>query len=117
LIGCESWKGIDGSGLTQDGNGQFELNWEYDDCLATADKHTFFKFMAKSVAEKHGEQQRLGIRLPCGVLSKPCNNYGAFDGFRVPSNVYAQAFRQQNGERCTLSCISMEPRRLKQPLP
>ncbi|KAG0602769.1 hypothetical protein M758_10G039700 [Ceratodon purpureus] len=38
----------------EDGNGQFELNWEYDDCLATADKHTFFKFMAKSVAEKHG---------------------------------------------------------------
>lgn len=40
----------------EDGNGQFELNWEYDDCLATADKHTFFKFMAKSVAEKHGFQ-------------------------------------------------------------
>ncbi|CAM6048183.1 unnamed protein product [Sphagnum compactum] len=38
----------------EDGNGQFELNWEYDDCLATADKHTFFKFMVKSVAEKHG---------------------------------------------------------------
>ena len=43
--------------VEQDGNGQFELNWEYDDCLATADKHTFFKFMAKSVAEKHGEQR------------------------------------------------------------
>lgn len=39
----------------QDGNGQFELNWDYDDCLATADKHVFFKFMAKSVAEKHGK--------------------------------------------------------------
>lgn len=38
----------------EDGNGQFELNWEYDDCLTTADKHVFFKFMAKSVAEKHG---------------------------------------------------------------
>jgi len=38
----------------EDANGQFELNWEYDECLATADKHTFFKFMAKSIAEKHG---------------------------------------------------------------
>ncbi len=38
----------------EDGNGQFEMNWEYDDCLVTADRHVFFKFMAKSVAENHG---------------------------------------------------------------
>lgn len=38
----------------EDANGQFEMNWEYDDALATADKHSFFKFMAKSIAEKHG---------------------------------------------------------------
>ncbi len=38
----------------EDANGQFEMNWEYDDVLITADKHSFFKFMTKSVAEKHG---------------------------------------------------------------
>ncbi|WP_419828655.1 type III glutamate--ammonia ligase [Methylobacterium sp.] len=38
----------------EDANGQFEMNWEYDDALATADKHAFFKFMVKSVAERHG---------------------------------------------------------------
>jgi glutamine synthetase type III len=38
----------------EDGNGQFEMNWEYNDCLLTADRHVFFKFMAKSIAEKHG---------------------------------------------------------------
>jgi glutamine synthetase len=38
----------------EDANGQFEMNWEYDTCLATADKHAFFKFMVKSIAEKHG---------------------------------------------------------------
>jgi glutamine synthetase len=38
----------------EDANGQFELNWKYDDVLATADKHTFFKYMARSIAEKHG---------------------------------------------------------------
>jgi glutamine synthetase len=38
----------------EDGNGQFEMNWDYADCLKTADRHTFFKFMAKSIAEKHG---------------------------------------------------------------
>ena len=38
----------------EDANGQFEMNWEFDDALATADKHSFFKFMTKSVAEKYG---------------------------------------------------------------
>jgi glutamine synthetase type III len=38
----------------EDANGQFEMNWEYDTCLRTADKHAFFKFMVKSIAEKHG---------------------------------------------------------------
>ena len=38
----------------EDGNGQFEMNWTYDDALVTADRHAFFKYMAKSIAEKHG---------------------------------------------------------------
>ena len=38
----------------EDANGQFEMNWDYSDCLTTADRHTFFKFMVKSLAEKHG---------------------------------------------------------------
>ena len=38
----------------EDANGQFEMNWHYDEALLTADRHSFFKFMVKSVAEKHG---------------------------------------------------------------
>ena len=38
----------------EDANGQFEMNWEYDDCLKTADRHVFFKYMTKAIAEKHG---------------------------------------------------------------
>ncbi len=38
----------------EDANGQFEMNWDYSDCLITADRHTFFKFMVKTLAEKHG---------------------------------------------------------------
>ncbi len=38
----------------EDAVGQFEMNWKYDDALQTADKHSFFKFMTKSIAEKHG---------------------------------------------------------------
>jgi glutamate---methylamine ligase len=38
----------------EDANGQFEMNWGYDDVLKTADRHVFFKFMVKSIAENHG---------------------------------------------------------------
>lgn len=38
----------------EDANGQFEMNWDFDDALVTADRHSFFKFMTKSVAEMHG---------------------------------------------------------------
>ena len=38
----------------EDANGQFEMNWNFDDALITADRHSFFKYMVKSVAEKHG---------------------------------------------------------------
>ena len=38
----------------EDANGQFEMNWEYDSALKTADRHVFFKYMVKSIAEKHG---------------------------------------------------------------
>ena len=38
----------------EDANGQFEMNWQYADALTTADRHTFFKYMVKTLAEKHG---------------------------------------------------------------
>ncbi len=38
----------------EDANGQFEMNWDYSDCLKTADRHTFFKYMVKTISEKHG---------------------------------------------------------------
>ena len=38
----------------EDANGQFEMNWGFTDPLTTADRHNFFKFMVKTVAEKHG---------------------------------------------------------------
>jgi glutamine synthetase len=38
----------------EDANGQFEMNWDYDDSLVTADRHAFFKFMVRTLAEKRG---------------------------------------------------------------
>lgn len=57
----------------QDGQSQFEINWKYDDCLRTADKHVFFKFMVKSVAEQHGKSPTcpLGQQLKFNCASGP----------------------------------------------
>ncbi|MBK0327833.1 type III glutamate--ammonia ligase [Rhodobacteraceae bacterium F11138] len=38
----------------EDANGQWEMNWDFDDVLTVADQHSFFKFMTKTIAEKHG---------------------------------------------------------------
>jgi glutamine synthetase type III len=38
----------------EDANGQFEMNWSYSEALTTADRHAFFKYMVKSLAERHG---------------------------------------------------------------
>ncbi|MBV9511394.1 MAG: hypothetical protein JO303_14040, partial [Caulobacteraceae bacterium] len=38
----------------EDANGQFEMNWDYADALVTADRHAFFKYMVRSIAEAHG---------------------------------------------------------------
>ena len=38
----------------EDANGQFEINWNFNDGLTTADQLCFFKFMVKSIAEQHG---------------------------------------------------------------
>ena len=50
----------------EDANGQFEMNWDYSDSLVTADRHVFFKFMVKNLAEKHG--------LRATFMPKPFNN-------------------------------------------
>jgi glutamine synthetase len=38
----------------EDANGQYEMNWDYADCLVSADQHVFFKYMVRTIAEKHG---------------------------------------------------------------
>ena len=38
----------------EDANGQFEINWTYNDALVTSDRHVFFKYMVKTLAERNG---------------------------------------------------------------
>ncbi len=38
----------------EDANCQFEINWMYSNALNTADRHTFFRWMVKALAEERG---------------------------------------------------------------
>jgi len=38
----------------EDANGQYEMNWAYAPALVTADRHVFFKYMVRSIAERYG---------------------------------------------------------------
>lgn len=57
----------------EDGSGQFEMNWKYDDALRTADKFSFFKFMLKSVAEKHGLRATFMPKPFPGITGSGCH--------------------------------------------
>ena len=57
----------------EDANGQFEMNWEFDEAMRTADKHSFFKFMTKSVAEKHGFRATFMPKPIAGLTGNGCH--------------------------------------------
>jgi glutamate---methylamine ligase len=77
----------------EDANGQFEMNWEYDSALRTADRHAFFKFMVKSIAEKHG--------LRATFMPKPFSNLTG-SGCHVHASLWSKdgrnVFEDANGE-------------------
>ena len=57
----------------EDANGQFEMNWRYDSALSTADRHVFFKYMVKSVAEKHGLRATFMPKPFAGLTGNGCH--------------------------------------------
>ena len=57
----------------EDANGQFEMNWDFDDALVTADRHSFFKFMVKSVAEKHDLRATFMPKPIAGLTGNGCH--------------------------------------------
>lgn len=59
----------------EDANGQFEMNWAYDDALNTAEKHSFFKFMVKSVAEKNGFRATFMPKPIAGLTGNGCHTH------------------------------------------
>jgi glutamine synthetase type III len=57
----------------EDANGQWEMNWNFDDSLITADRHAFFKFMAKAIAEKHGLRATFMPKPFMGLTGSGCH--------------------------------------------
>ncbi|MEM7753577.1 MAG: type III glutamate--ammonia ligase [Pseudomonadota bacterium] len=85
----------------EDANGQFEMNWEFDDALRTADKHSFFKFMTKSVAEKHGFRATFMPKPVEGLTGNGCHAHvSVWDapGKKAKTNVFAGKGEGQTGE-------------------
>jgi glutamate---methylamine ligase len=78
----------------EDANGQFEMNWTYADALVTADRHAFFKYMVKTLAEAEG--------LRATFMPKPFPNLSG-NGCHVHVSLWDIAknenlFRDRNGE-------------------
>ena len=76
----------------EDANGQFEMNWEFDDVLNTADKHSFFKFMTKSVAENHGFRATFMPKPVEGLTGNGCHAHiSVWDasGDKAKTNLFA----------------------------
>jgi glutamate---methylamine ligase len=72
----------------EDANGQFEMNWHYDDALITADRHAFFKFMVKSVAEKHGLRATFMPKPFTNLTGNGCHMHVSL--WRDGTNVFCQ---------------------------
>ncbi|WP_299787059.1 type III glutamate--ammonia ligase [uncultured Marivita sp.] len=85
----------------EDANGQFEMNWDFDDALKTADKHSFFKFMTKSVAEKHGFRATFMPKPVEGLTGNGCHvHVSVWDapGEKARTNVFAGDGEGPTGE-------------------
>ena len=73
----------------EDANGQFEMNWEYDDALPTADKHSFFKFLTRSIAEKHGLRATFMPKPFKGLTGNGCHAHISVWSTDGATNVFA----------------------------
>ena len=83
----------------EDANGQFEMNWKFDDVMATADKHSFFKFMTKSVAEKHGYRATFMPKPIEGLTGNGCHvHISVWDspGLKAKENLFAVTPSSEN---------------------
>jgi glutamine synthetase type III len=72
----------------EDANGQFEMNWNFDDALVTADRHSFFKFMTRSIAEKHGLRATFMPKPFPGLTGSGCHAHISVWDMEGKSNMF-----------------------------
>jgi glutamate---methylamine ligase len=75
----------------EDANGQFEMNWEYDSALKTADRHAFFKYMVKSIAEKHGLRATFMPKPFAHLTGNGCHAHLSLWSAKSGKNVFADS--------------------------
>jgi glutamine synthetase type III len=78
----------------EDANGQFEMNWTYDDALVTADRHAFFKYMVKTLAEAEGMRATFMPKPFPNLSGNGCHMHVSLWDVTKNENV----FRDRNGE-------------------
>src|SRR2546430_13959221 len=72
----------------EDAKGQFEMNWQYASALKPADKHAFFKFMVKSIAEKHGLRATFMPKPFTNLTGSGCHVHASLWSTKDGSNVF-----------------------------
>jgi glutamate---methylamine ligase len=71
----------------EDANGQYEMNWTYAPALVTADPHAFFKFMVRSIAERHGMRATFMPKPFADLTGSGCHAHVSV--WRGQNNVFA----------------------------
>lgn len=90
----------------EDANGQFEINWNYQDCQTTADQHVFFKWAVKTLAEMHGFRATFMPRPFANLAGNGCHVHcslwsGTKNLFQIPADakpIEEGAISLSNGE-------------------
>ena len=75
----------------EDGNGQFEMNWGYADCMVTAHRHAFFKFMVRSLAEEHGMRASFMPKPFTGLTGNGCHAHFSLWDKTGKKNLFADS--------------------------
>ena len=78
----------------EDANGQFEMNWDFADAIVTADRHAFFKYMTKTIAEKHGLRATFMPKPFANLTGNGCHAHVSVWSQDGSENLFADA----NGE-------------------
>lgn len=88
----------------EDANGQFEINFHYKDSLTTADRHVFFKWVVKTLAERHGFRATFMPRPFKDLTGNGCHCHCSL--WQGEKNVFVG---EATGEKGTMGSMGLSP--------